>query len=181
MDSQTCPGFSGNGHKPKDSWLTVLTKWQKVGVAVACNKKVPNLKAVSCNISKLCRKTHTHTQQQIVQHSCQLCRAKKKKNYWQLWPDYLSSCLPCRCRLMMILLPPVPAPKIKGIDPEMLKVFLCLFCDSTFLCYFKMWTHLIVAPIWVDIGLYVGWYVTITLVGMPTVSEFTFALHSNHS
>lgn len=28
----------------------------------------------------------------------------------------------CYYRLMMILLPPVPAPKIKGIDPELLKV-----------------------------------------------------------
>lgn len=31
---------------------------------------------------------------------------------------------------MMILLPPVPAPKIKGIDPELLKVHLCLCCRS---------------------------------------------------
>lgn len=35
---------------------------------------------------------------------------------------------PCRCRLMLILLPPVPAPKIKGIDPELLKVHLRLCC-----------------------------------------------------
>uniref|UniRef100_UPI001445CC4F growth hormone receptor-like n=1 Tax=Epinephelus lanceolatus TaxID=310571 RepID=UPI001445CC4F len=33
-------------------------------------------------------------------------------------------------RVMMILLPPVPAPKIKGIDPELLKVNLCVCCYS---------------------------------------------------
>nr|AAZ14786.1 truncated growth hormone receptor [Hippoglossus hippoglossus] len=33
-------------------------------------------------------------------------------------------------RFVMILLPPIPAPKIKGIDPELLKVHLFLLCYS---------------------------------------------------
>lgn len=38
----------------------------------------------------------------------------------------------CHCRLMIFLLPPVPAPKIKGIDSELLKVFLV--CDFSSKC-----------------------------------------------
>lgn len=45
-----------------------------------------------------------------------------------------SSSFSCHCRLMMILLPPVPAPKIKGIDPELLKVHLLHSCVVILAC-----------------------------------------------
>lgn len=37
-------------------------------------------------------------------------------------------------RLMVILLPPIPGPKIKGIDPELLKVFICMLLGVTMPC-----------------------------------------------
>ena len=37
-------------------------------------------------------------------------------------------------RLMVFLLPPVPGPKIRGIDPELLKVFISMLLCGTMPC-----------------------------------------------